>query len=60
MVLYFKTGKNRLAFDTDKKIYCDNYFLLGGYKKYIKISSSDYNELRILIDDEQYTYSENI
>ncbi len=45
MKLYFSTGKKRLAIDTENKCFCIDYWLLGGWKSYIKISARDYDEL---------------
>lgn len=59
MKLYFTTGKKRLALDTETKTYSVDYFYLGGWKDYIKISSLDrYNILAALMTD-GYTESNN-
>lgn len=45
MKLYFSTGKKRLGIDTENKCFCTDYWFLGGWKTYVKISLADYNEL---------------
>lgn len=60
MRLYFSAGKNkRLAIDTARKTWNNNYFYLGGHRHYIKISAADYNELLQEIDFHCYDYEEN-
>lgn len=54
MKLYFQANKNRIAIDTDNKVYCIDYFFLGGYRSYIKISTSDYKELIEKCNNEYY------
>lgn len=59
MRLYFQAGRtHRLAIDTDKKTWNDNFCYLGGHKQYIKISVSDYIELLKEIDFHCYDYNE--
>lgn len=59
MKLYFSAGKNkRLAIDTERKIWNNNYFYLGGHRSYIKISAHDYNELLQEIDFNGFDYEE--
>jgi hypothetical protein len=46
MKLYFQsTGRKRLFIDTDKKTYSNNYYLLGGWREYIKISDAGIREI---------------
>ena len=60
MKLYFQSGKNkRLAIDTENKTYCTNYWFLGGWKEYIKVSDTGYRELLAQCINDGYTYSEN-
>lgn len=60
MKLYFSAGKNkRLAIDTDRKIWNNNYFYLGGHRHYIKINTADYNELLQEIEINRYQYAED-
>lgn len=60
MKLYFQAGKNkRVAIDTDKHIWNNNYWYLGGHRLYIKINVSDYNHLLEEIDFNGYDYEEN-
>lgn len=60
MKLYFQSGKSkRLAIDTENKTYSTNYFYLGGWKEYIKVSDTDYRELVAECINNDYTESEN-
>lgn len=60
MRLYFTAGKNkRLAIDTNKQTWNNNYFYLGGFKQYIKISVSDYNRILREIDFNAWSYEED-
>jgi hypothetical protein len=45
MTLYFQSGKNRLMIDTDKKVYSTNYYWLGGWREYIKVSDTARREI---------------
>lgn len=56
MRLYFQAGKKRLAIDTRRKTWNNNFFYLGGYHHYIKISAADYTELLREIDFNAYDY----
>lgn len=59
MRLYFSAGKNkRLAIDTVKQTWNNNYFYLGGFKDYIKISSSDYTKIIREIDFNCWNYED--
>lgn len=58
MILYFKAGKKRLAINTEKETYNTNYFYLGGYREYIKISPTDYNKILEEIDFNCWNYDE--
>lgn len=59
MRLYFQSGKSkRLAIDTEKRIWNNNYWYLGSHRHYIKISVADYNELLQEIDFNGYDYEE--
>lgn len=59
MRLYFQAGKNkRVAIDTDRKTWNNNYFYLGGHRTYIKISTADYVALIREIDFNAYDYDE--
>lgn len=57
MKLYFSTSKKRLAFDTDTKTYSTDYFYLGGWKSYIKISTMDFCNLKAELIREGYKES---
>lgn len=61
MRFYFQAGKNkRLAINTETNEYCNNYFYLGAYHEYIKISVADYNALwERYVENYYMTYSEN-
>ena len=60
MRLYFSAGKNkRLALDTERRTWNNNYCYLGGYKHYIKISTGDYNEILREIDFNGWDYAED-
>ena len=59
MILYFKSNKKRLAINTEKKTYNTNYFYLGGYREYIKLSASDYTKVIEEITFNNYTHDEN-
>lgn len=60
MKLYFSAGKNkRLAIDTTRKTWNNNYFYLGGHRHYIKISAADFLELLREIDFNCYDYAED-
>lgn len=60
MKLYFSAGKNkRLAIDTDRRIWNNNYFYLGGHRDYIKISAADYKKLLQEINFNGYKYKED-
>lgn len=60
MKLYFTAGKNkRLAIDTTRKTWNNNYFYLGGHRHYIKISAADYSDLLREIDFNGYDYAED-
>ena len=59
MILYFKSNKKRLAINTDTKTYNTNYFYLGGYRDYIKLSQADYTKVIEEIEFNNYTHDEN-
>lgn len=60
MKLYFSAGKNkRLAIDTNRRTWNNSYCYLGGYRHYIKISVSDFNDLLREIDFNAYEYEVN-
>lgn len=60
MKLYFQAGtRKRLAIDTDRKTWNNNYFYLGGHRKYIKISTADYTDILREIDFCGYEYQED-
>lgn len=56
MRLYFQAGKKRLAIDTRRRTWNNDYFYLGGFRHYIKISAGDYAELLKEIDFNAYDY----
>lgn len=58
MRLYFQAGKKRLAIDTRRQTWNNDYFYLGGHRHYIKISTADYKELLQEIDFNCYDYDE--
>ena len=58
MRLYFSTGKKRIGIDTKKETYNNNYFYLGGFKDYIKISNADYTKLEKELNFNCYSYEE--
>lgn len=59
MRLYFSAGKNkRLAIDTERHTWNNNYWYLGGHKHYIKISVSDYIDIMREIDFNCFDYEE--
>lgn len=58
MRLYFSDGKHRLAIDTDRKVYNDNYFYLGGYKDYIKVKYSDIRNILTEMNFNGWDYAE--
>jgi hypothetical protein len=58
MRLYFSTGKKRLAFDTERKTWNDNYFYLGGYREYIKVNNADYIKIQEEIDFNMWDYDD--
>jgi len=46
MKLYFQSGKNkRIAIDTKDKVFTTDYWFLGGYKHYIKVTAEEYKDL---------------
>lgn len=59
MILYFKSNKKRLAINTENKTYNTNYFYLGGYREYIKLSATDYTKIIEEIQFNNYTHDEN-
>lgn len=59
MRLYFQAGKKRLAIDTDRKVWNNNYFYLGAHRHYIKVSAADYKELLLEIDFNGFDYAED-
>ena len=60
MKLYFSAGKNkRLAIDTERRIWNNNYFYLGGFRQYIKISASDYTWILQEINFNAWDYAED-
>lgn len=59
MILYFKSNRKRLAINTDNKTYNTNYFYLGGYREYIKLSAADYTKIIEEIQFNNYTHDEN-
>lgn len=59
MILYFKSNKKRLAINTENKTYNTNYFYLGGYREYIKLSPADYTKIIEEIQFNNYTHDEN-
>ena len=60
MRLYFTAGKNkRLAIDTSRRIWNNDYYYLGPHRHYIAVSVADYNELLKEIDFNCYDYEEN-
>lgn len=60
MKMFFSAGKNkRLAIDTSKRTWNNNYFYLGGHRHYIKISVSDFAEIMEEIKSNGYEYDEN-
>lgn len=55
MKLYFQAGKNhRLAIDTKVKVYSTNYWALGSYKHYMKVSMRELNDLMKELQSENY------
>ena len=59
MRLYFSAGKNkRIAIDTDRQTWNNDYYYLGPHRHYINISVSDYNELLKEIDFNCFDYDE--
>lgn len=58
MRLFFQSGKKRLAIDTRRQTWNNNYFYLGGFRQYIKISAADYNNLLREIDFNCFDYDE--
>ena len=56
MRLYFQAGKKRLAIDTDRHTWSNNYWYLGGHRRYIKISAKDYGEILDEINSSSYSY----
>lgn len=59
MKLYFQAGeKKRIAIDTERKVWNDNYFHLGAHHMYIKISVKDYWRLISEIDFNAWDYEE--
>lgn len=59
MTLYFQAGKQRLAINTVKRTYNTNYFYLGGYKQYIKVSATDLRRIKAEIDFYCFDYDED-
>lgn len=59
MTLYFQAGKQRLAINTVKRTYNTNYFYLGGYKQYIKVSATDLRRIKAEIDFNRFDYDED-
>lgn len=59
MRLYFQAGKKRLAIDTNRKTWNNNYFYLGGYKDYIKVTLTDLRKIQAEIDFNCFDYDEN-
>jgi len=46
MKLYFQAGKDkRIAIDTKDKVFTTDYWFLGGYKHYIKVTAEEYKDL---------------
>lgn len=61
MKLYFKAGKNnRLAIDTKIKGYCNNYWVLGSHKHYMKITIRELRDLMDQLINENYVPVNNI
>lgn len=61
MKLYFQAGKNhRLAIDTKIKGYCNNYWVLGSHKHYIKITMREMHDLMDELRTENYVPVNNI
>lgn len=59
MKLYFQAGKQRLAIDTENRTYNTDYFYLGGFKEYIKVSAIDLRRIKAELDFNCYDYEEN-
>ncbi len=60
MRLYFQAGKNtRMAIDTNKRTWNNNFFYLGAFKEYIHVSRADFLKIRREIDFNCYDYDEN-
>lgn len=59
MILYFQAGKQRLAINTEKRTYNTNYFYLGGFKEYIKVSATDLKRIKAEIDFNCWDYEED-
>lgn len=59
MKFYFQSGKKRLAINTETKSYSTNYFFLGGWKEYVKVSALDYRELLAQCIRESYVENDN-
>lgn len=57
MRLYFQSGKHRLAIDTERKIWNNDYFYLGGYRNYINVKYSDMKDLLEEIDFSRWSFA---
>ena len=61
MKLYFQAGKSqRLAIDTKIKGYCNDYWVLGAHKHYMKITMREMQDLMLELTNENYVPVKNI
>jgi hypothetical protein len=55
MILYFQSGKKRLALDTERKAYTTDYCWLGGWKSYIRVNDIGIREITAQCVRDGYT-----
>lgn len=60
MKLYFQTrsGSKRVAINTARETWNDNYFYLGAHHTYIEVSNKDYVNIIREIDFNAWSYDE--
>jgi len=59
MKLYFQAGKKRLAINTEKRTWNNNYYYLGPWHTYIKTDAAGLRDIARELDFNSYDYDNN-